>query len=110
MKNPVRGEVWRVDLGLAAKVRPALILSTATEDDDRALVTIVPHTTSTRDTRYEVPVQVRFLRPGAFDAQNIITVPRGKLVRRLGKLTAEQMSEVETAVRTCLVCGRPSDY
>ena len=27
MKSPERGEVWLVDLGLAAKVRPAVVLS-----------------------------------------------------------------------------------
>jgi mRNA-degrading endonuclease toxin of MazEF toxin-antitoxin module len=27
MKSPERGEVWLVDLGMAAKVRPALVIS-----------------------------------------------------------------------------------
>jgi mRNA interferase MazF len=31
-----RGEVWLVDLGLAAKTRPALVLSIAVEDQDRS--------------------------------------------------------------------------
>jgi mRNA-degrading endonuclease toxin of MazEF toxin-antitoxin module len=43
-----RGEVWQVDLGLAAKIRPALILSRPPRDNDRALVTLVPHTTAVR--------------------------------------------------------------
>ena len=30
-----RGEVWLVDLGLAAKTRPAVVLSVPTEDQDR---------------------------------------------------------------------------
>ena len=41
----VRGEVWLFDLGMAEKVRPALVVSVAFGDADRALVTIVPHTT-----------------------------------------------------------------
>lgn len=40
-----RGELWLVDLGMAAKVRPALVISVPAHDADRALVTIVPHTT-----------------------------------------------------------------
>lgn len=32
--TPVRGEVWLLDLGMAEKVRPALILSVAFGDDD----------------------------------------------------------------------------
>jgi len=39
-----RGEVWLVDLGMTAKVRPAVVVSVPAEDTDRALVTIVPHT------------------------------------------------------------------
>jgi mRNA interferase MazF len=34
-----RGEIWIVDLGMAAKPRPALILSVAALDHERALVT-----------------------------------------------------------------------
>lgn len=45
-----RGEVWLVDLGLAAKVRPALVISVPYRDDERALFSIVPHTTSTSDS------------------------------------------------------------
>ena len=98
MKAPPRGEVWLVDLGLAAKVRPCLVLSVPAEDSDRAIVTLVPHTTSTRGSRFEAAVPARFLRPGAFDAQGIVTVPLVRLVRRLGTLSAEQLKVIETAV------------
>jgi mRNA interferase MazF len=98
LKAPPRGEVWLVDLGLAAKVRPCLVLSVPAEDSDRAIVTLVPHTTSVRGSRFEAEVPVRFLRPGAFDAQGIVTVPFARLVRRLGVLSAEQVKTVEAAV------------
>ena len=58
MPSPQRGEVWLVDLGVVAKVRPAFVLSVPADDRDRALVTLVPHTTSPRDSRFEVPVSV----------------------------------------------------
>ncbi len=45
MPLPNRGEVWLADLGIAAKVRPGLILSVPPESQDRVLVTLVPHTT-----------------------------------------------------------------
>lgn len=45
MESPERGEVWLVDLGLAAKVRPALVVSVPFESSDYALIQIVPHTT-----------------------------------------------------------------
>ena len=48
MPNPSHGEVWLVDLGMTAKIRPCLVLSTAVTEADRALATLVPHTTSSR--------------------------------------------------------------
>src|SRR3972149_8084844 len=64
MTPPRRGEVWLVDLGMAAKVRPAVVISIPAEDTDRALVTLVPHTTSPRQSRFEAAVSVSFLRVG----------------------------------------------
>ena len=98
MKTPPRGEVWLVDLGMTAKVRPCLVLSVPTASDDRSIVTLVPHTTSVRGSRFEVVVPVRFLKPGAFDAQGLVTVPVAWLVRKVGSLTIAQMLPIETAV------------
>ncbi len=72
MKTPQRGEVSLVDLGMTAKVRPALVVSIPANDADRALVTLVPHTTSVRGSRFEAAVQVGFLKAGAFDAQSLV--------------------------------------
>jgi mRNA interferase MazF len=105
MKSPPRGEVWLVDLGLAAKIRPCLVLSVATGDSDRALVTLVPHTTSVRGSQFEVVVPARFLKPGAFDAQGLVTVPLARLVRPIGAIAAIQLQDVENAVRAWLGLG-----
>jgi mRNA interferase MazF len=94
--------VWLVDLGLAAKVRPALVLSVPAGDEDRALATLVPHTTSVRGSRFEVAVPAPFLREGAFDAQGLVTIPHAKLIRRLGKLHPIQLAQVEQGVRAWL--------
>jgi mRNA interferase MazF len=95
MSSPDRGEVWLVDLGYAAKVRPCVVVSISVLIEDRALVSLVPHTTSPRGSRFEVNVKIRFLKPGAFDVQNLITIPHAKLLRQLGKLDSEQLSQVE---------------
>jgi mRNA interferase MazF len=87
-----------VDLGLAAKVRPCMVLSIPIEESDRSLVTVVPHTTALRQSRFEIAVPVRFLRPGAFDAQGIVTVPTVRLMNRLGALTPDQIRSVEKSV------------
>ena len=102
MPSPDRGDVWIVDLGMVAKVRPCLVLSIPTDPQDRVLMTLVPHTTALAGTRFEVPTRVRFLRPGVFDAQEVVTVPQVKLVRRLGALPPAQLRSVENAVRLWL--------
>lgn len=75
MSSPDRGEVWLVNLGYVAKVRPCLVISINVLDQDRALASLIPHTTSSRGSRFEVQVKARFLREGVFDVQNIITIP-----------------------------------
>ena len=102
MARPKRGEVWLVDMGYAAKVRPALVLSVRIEGDERVITTVIPHTTSVRRTRFEAVSNVRWLKDGAFDAQGIGTYPTVKLIRRLGDLPAEQLAEVEQCVRLLL--------
>lgn len=99
MSNPERGEVWLVDLGYVAKVRPCLVISIPALEQDRALATLVPHTTSLRGSRFEVQVKTRFLREGAFDVQNIITIPHAKLLRKLGYLTSDQVEDIEQRLR-----------
>lgn len=98
MSSPDRGEVWLVDLGYAAKVRPCLVISIPALYQDRALATLVPHTTSSRGSRFEVDVEARFLKAGVFDVQNIITVPHAKLLRKLGELNLDQLTKVEDAL------------
>lgn len=102
MPTPKRAEVWLVDLGMVAKVRPCLVLSIPPDMQDRALATVVAHTTSARGSQFEVPLSARFLKPGAFDAQNLVTIPHAKCIRKLGELRGEQLALVEDAVRRWL--------
>ena len=98
-----RGSVWLVDLGMAAKVRPCLVLSVPTDPRDRVLVTVVPHTTSVQGTRFEGDVPARFLKSGGvFDAQQVATVAQARLIRRLGDLDPAGLARVEEAVRRWL--------
>jgi mRNA interferase MazF len=94
--------VWLTDLGMAAKTRPCLVLSTAPGPADRVLFALVPHTTSVQGTNFEVAVPKPFLLAGAFDAQGLVTVPRPRLLRRLGVLTPAELVPVEGAVRAWL--------
>lgn len=108
MRAPRRGEVWLVDLGLAAKIRPCLVLGVPGADEDRAIVSVVPHTTSLRGTRFEIAVSARFLKAGAFDAQGIVTIPTVRFMRPLGSLSPEQLNAVLRGL--CLWLGIKSEF
>ena len=92
------GDVWLVDLGLAAKVRPCLILSDYPADDELALIVVVPHTTAVRGNRWELAVPKRFLKPGVFHLQQIQAIPIARLQRKLGTLTGDELQSVRSAI------------
>ena len=85
-----KGEIGQTDLGLAAKVRPCLILTDPPADDELALVTVCHHTTALRGNRWEIAIPKPFLKEGAFHLQQINTISTAKLLRRLGELTREE--------------------
>jgi mRNA interferase MazF len=93
-----RGEVWLFDCGMMEKVRPVLIFSIPFADTDRALVTVVFHSTALRGSQFEVKVETPFLKPGAFIAQSIATYPTTRAIRKLGVLRGELFLEVEAKV------------
>ena len=99
---PNRGEVWIVDLGMAQKVRPALILNRAYSDTDRALISVIPHITTLRGSVFEIQISVPFLKSGAFLVQNPVTIPRVKAERFPGRLSSQQLATVEVGVRDWL--------
>ena len=94
--NP--GEVWMTDFGMAAKVRPALVLTSNPAADELDLVTLLLHTTSIRGNRWELNIPKPYLKPGAFHLQQVQTVSTVKLERRLGALTPEEMQQVRQAL------------
>ena len=75
MPQPRAGELWMVDLGLAAKARPCLLLTDYPQDDELAMVTVLAHTTTLRGNRWEYPCFKPFLKNGAFHLQQIHSVP-----------------------------------
>jgi mRNA interferase MazF len=83
-----------IDFGLAAKVRPALLLTGNPSIDELDLITVLLHTTALRGNRWELPIRKPFLREGAFHLQQVQTVSTAKLERRLGMLTDNEMSLV----------------
>ena len=102
MARPASGEVWMIDLGLAAKVRPCLILSDYPGPEELALIVIVPHTTSLRGNRWEFSLPKPFLKPGAFHLQQVQPISLPRLERRLGVLTAAEFARLGTKLAELL--------
>ena len=94
MPTPARSEVWLVDFGLAGKTRPALVVNGPFSDEDRALITVGPHTSSLRGSSFEIAVSVPFPKPGAFLVQGVTSFPVVKAFHRLGALQRETFSKV----------------
>jgi mRNA interferase MazF len=100
-----RGEIWQIDFGIAAKVRPALLLTDEPKDDELDLFTVLLHTTSVRCNRWELVIPKPFLKPGAFHLQQIQTISGAKLMRRLGRLTDSELTTVNNALSKRLRLG-----
>ena len=56
------GEIWMVDFGLAAKVRPALLLTGKPAADELDLITVLLHTTALRGNRWELSLPKPFFQ------------------------------------------------
>jgi mRNA interferase MazF len=83
---------------MVEKVRPVLIFSVPFADTDRAVVTVVFHSTALRGSAFEVTMQIPFLKDGAFIAQSIATYPAVRAIRKVGALNPAQLAAVEAAV------------
>jgi len=94
------GQVYLVDLGIAAKARPMVVVSRKDEDSPRALSLCAPITTSYRESRYEVEIgKPRFLEQKSFvNVQGLQAIQHHELKRMIGRLTEHQMSEIRKAL------------
>lgn len=85
---------------MAAKVRPALVLSDYPRDEELVLLVVIPHTTAVRGNRWELALPKPFLKPGVFHLQQIQPISLAHFDARLGVLTPEEFKRVkETLVR-----------
>jgi mRNA interferase MazF len=75
--NPRHGEVWLVDMGMAAKTRPAVVLLADNLNAPRSLIIHIPITRQNRGSELEVPLgHLPFLEPDSVaNAQGIGALP-----------------------------------
>ena len=102
--NPKPGEIYLVDLGMVAKVRPAVVVSRADPDSPRALSIFVPLTTENRGSTYEVSLgKPRFLNKDSWaNVQGMMSVGHERIIRLLGTVSAPQLSQIKVAIRHAL--------
>jgi mRNA interferase MazF len=102
--SPKPGEVWKVDLGMAGKVRWFIIFSRHDPDAPRALCLAVPITTKFRQSPYEVPLgKLPFLPEESYaNAQGLTALEWTDLQTRTGHLPAPLLEKVRQAIRFTL--------
>jgi mRNA interferase MazF len=97
-----RGDVVIVDLGMAAKVRPCVVISVHRPDAKRAMSVVVPMTTEIRGGECEVP----FPKPAWLKQESVVNVlgiagvDHAKITRRLAAFPEDGFAQIET------VCAR----
>jgi mRNA interferase MazF len=98
--NPKPGEVWVADLGLAAKIRPVVVVSRYDPNPPRALIIYVPLTTQNRGSQYEVVLpKLKFLKHDSVaNVQGLASIPDVRLERQLGVLPEEVMFKIKQAL------------
>ena len=94
------GQVYLVDLGMAAKTRPMLVVSRRDEDAPRALAVCAPITTSTRDSEYEVSIGTpKFLHESSYvNVQGMQAIQHHELKRMIGRLPDADFLKVQGAI------------
>ena len=108
------GEVYWVDLGLAGKIRPMMVVSRLDADPPRAMSVLVPLTTEIRGGDYEVSIpRVRWL-PGTDESvanvQGLIGIPHTKLLRRSGQYESPVVRKVRKAIAWMLELENPPTH
>ena len=107
---PKPGEVYWVDLGLKAKVRPLLVVSRQDSQAVRALAVCVPLTTQVKGGKYEVPLpRVKFLpggEPGVANVQGIMAVEHFRFGKSAGEFIPDVLKNVRQALAYMLELGR----
>lgn len=98
-----RGDLWLVDFPDVGP-HPGVVVSRQESIPVRTNVTIVLVTSQVRNGPAEVALDeaVGLRHPSAANCDELYTVPKTSLVRKLGDLPFERMSEVDCRLRIAL--------
>jgi mRNA interferase MazF len=99
-----RGDVVIVDLGMAAKVRPCVVVSVSKPDRQRNMSVVVPMTTEVRGGECEIhfPKPAWLRQESVVNALGIAGVDNAKIERRISAFPADKMLEIESVLKRLL--------
>ena len=99
-----RGDVVLVDLGMAAKVRPAVVVSISNPDSQRNMAVVVPLTTEIRGGECEIsfPKPPWLRQESAVNVLGIAGVDTARILRRLSAFPANEMMKIESVLQRML--------
>ena len=99
-----RGEVWWADLPAPAGRRPVVLLSRDAAYAVRTSITVAPITRTVRDIPVEVPLgrEDGLRATCVVSLDDITTIPKALLTRRVSLLSQARMEAIEVAIRFAL--------
>lgn len=100
----LRGEVWWADLPAPVHARPVLVLTRNAVVNNIGSVVVALVTRTNRGLRSEVALGRQEGLPirSVVNFDNLLTVPRERLMRLMGSCSKERMSEVNHALMFAL--------
>ncbi|MDQ6631993.1 MAG: type II toxin-antitoxin system PemK/MazF family toxin [Verrucomicrobiota bacterium] len=104
MTNFKRGDVVIVELGVAAKTRPCVIVSIPSPDKERNMSVVVPMTTEVRGGQCEVsfPKPPWLRQNSVVNVLGIAGVDNAKISRRIASFPMDPLKQIEAVMRRTL--------
>ncbi len=95
-----RGDIWQIDLGGRIGIRPVVVLSRQKVLEYLNKVTVAEVTTKGKGYPTEVFIdqKANLPKPSFVQADNLHTVPKASLKKRLGTLDPDTMLEVSQKI------------
>ena len=95
-----RGDIWQIDLGGRIGIRPVVVLSRQKVLEYLNKVTVAEVTTKGKGYPTEVFIdqKANLPKPSFIQADNLHTVPKASLEKRLGTLDPDTMLEVSQKI------------
>ena len=109
MPNYLRGDVVLVDLGMAAKVRPCVVVSIGHPDSQRNMSIVVPMTSEIRHSENEIsfPKPPWLRQTSVVNLMGIVGVDNARIQRRIASFPPAAMAAIDQGLARVLGLPQP---